>query len=377
MSSSAYGGISMFWRLSLSMLMAIIFVDNVAAQVQINEVDRDFQNGTIVTIEGLNFGTMEFFSPKMWDDLTDPAYDGYGDGDIFPTREGTYGHPKDPNAPQNRADYPETTTPSVLETNTVRVPGRPVIRFLNTRGSALLELGDVGGDFLIADWWIYSTDIMAGHYREIKLGRFWAGSSGVAGRISLYPNHIQYDTTEGTDDKYGRWVTDGAWNHYRITIDSSGGLSTGKGIVRFYWNNELVSSINDLSFDEAVDKGPNFTWAEMIGAVDYNQTDPRIGPTFVGDVYLNNTRAMVALGNAPKWSEVRHYELQIPRDWQPKSIQVDANTGSFEQGESVWLYVIDHNGNVNETGLSVETNFTPPPPLEGPGEPGQPVVKGS
>ena len=172
-------------------------MDDVVAQVQINGIDRSFENGVTVTIDGLQFGTKAVPSPKVWDDLSSSAYSGYAHGDIFPTRDGDNNHPQDSNAPQNRADYSSTVTPSILDTDNVRVPGRPVYGLNNYKGSALIALGDVGGDYLIVDWWIYSTDIRSRYVppsaSAIKLGRFWAGSSGLAGRITIYPSRIKWD----------------------------------------------------------------------------------------------------------------------------------------------------------------------------------------
>jgi len=357
--------------------MAILLVDNVAAQVQISGVDRGFQNGTTVTIDGLGFGTKAFPAPRLWDDLNSPAYDGFGHGDVFPTRDGDNDHPQDSNAPQKDAGYSESSLASVLDSGNARVDGRYVYAFRSNQGGAIKELGDVGGDFLMVDWWIYSDAIMSINPGTTKLGRFWAGSAGTAGRITIYPERIKWDAYPDESYGYGSWFVDGVWNHYRLLVDSSGGLGPngGHGTIKFYWNNTLVASGSDLSWTVGVSGGPNYTWAETIQAWDYHNSSPHVGPTYVSDIYLDNSQARVVLGDASTWSQVQHYELQIPQDWQPQSIQVTGNLGSFTPGESVWLYVVDANGNLNENGLAVETDLGPPP--EGPGQPGQPITSGS
>ncbi len=367
----------MFWRVSLSMLIAMLFAGNVAAQVQVTSVDQDFENGNIVTISGLGFGFKATARPWNWDDLTSSAYSSLGDDDVFPTRDGDNLHPQDANAPQKDADYSSTALPAVIEKGTTRAPGRSVYRIRNPGGSAIKEMGDVGGDFMMVDWWIRSSEIMSGNTSEVKIGRFWAGSSGVIGRLTIYPTRMKWDAYPDETTRYGSWMTDGEWNHYTIMLDSSGGLGpgAGNGTVKFYWNNKMVVSGDDMTWTVGRETGVNYTWAEMIGAVDYNQTNSHVGETLISDIYMDNTQSRVALGDAANWSDVTHFELQIPQDWQSDSIQVAGNLGSFGVSEALWLFVFDSDGNVNQTGLAVGTNHGDP--VETPGQPGQPVLVGS
>jgi hypothetical protein len=119
------------------------------------------------------------------------------------------------------------------------------------------------------------------------------------------------------------------------------------------------------------------TRVARIECFDYNQSTANIGTGYFSDIYLDNTMAMIVLGDAARWSDVRHYEMQIPEDWRPDSIQVAGNLGSFTQSDPVWLYVIDASGNVNATGLAVEADHDTPPPLDTPGRPGTPLIDGA
>jgi hypothetical protein len=64
----------------------------------------------------------------------------------------------------------------------------------------------------------------------------------------------------------------------------------------------------------------------------------------IDDVYLDNTRARVEIGNAATWAACTHKEMQIPSAWSSGSITVTFNQGSFANGASVWLYVVDADG---------------------------------
>jgi len=71
------------------------------------------------------------------------------------------------------------------------------------------------------------------------------------------------------------------------------------------------------------------------------------------DFYFDVSRARVELGNASTWSACTHREIQIPTNWNSDSITITVNQGAFQPGQTVYLYVVDENGNVNENGYPV------------------------
>ncbi len=88
------------------------------------------------------------------------------------------------------------------------------------------------------------------------------------------------------------------------------------------------------------------------------------------DVYLSTTQARVEIGNAATWSSCTLREIQIPTAWSSSSITFTANQGSFANGATAYLYVVDENGNVNEQGRPIilgtaAPDTTPPSPPTG------------
>ncbi len=71
------------------------------------------------------------------------------------------------------------------------------------------------------------------------------------------------------------------------------------------------------------------------------------------DLYISTTQARVEIGNATTWDECTHREIQIVTAWTTNAINVDFNKGSFENDNTVYLYVIDEDGNVNENGYEI------------------------
>jgi hypothetical protein len=77
-------------------------------------------------------------------------------------------------------------------------------------------------------------------------------------------------------------------------------------------------------------------------------------------MFLDFTQARVEISKNSKWDESRqiHKEIQIPTAWSSSSITVRLNQGSFQNGETAYLYVIDENGNVNSQGYPVKFGGT-------------------
>lgn len=66
------------------------------------------------------------------------------------------------------------------------------------------------------------------------------------------------------------------------------------------------------------------------------------------DVYVDNTRARVEIGNASTWASVTHKEIQPATAWATGEITFTENQGTL--GSTGYLYVVDAGNLVNSTG---------------------------
>ncbi len=77
---------------------------------------------------------------------------------------------------------------------------------------------------------------------------------------------------------------------------------------------------------------------------------------WVDDVYIDITQARVELCDTPAWSAIAgtgaSCEIQVPVSWSDSAITVTANVGAFADEATAYLYVIDGEGRVNETGFA-------------------------
>ncbi len=59
------------------------------------------------------------------------------------------------------------------------------------------------------------------------------------------------------------------------------------------------------------------------------------------------------LANASSWETRSTSELQIPTAWRDDSISITVNTDNFADSQTVYLYVVDADGDANTSGLPV------------------------
>jgi hypothetical protein len=75
-------------------------------------------------------------------------------------------------------------------------------------------------------------------------------------------------------------------------------------------------------------------------------------PDFYDHLYVDNTWARVYIGDHSTWGEntTWHKEIQIPTAWSDQSVAVAFNQGTFQAGQTVYLYVVDANDQANAAG---------------------------
>lgn len=99
----------------------------------------------------------------------------------------------------------------------------------------------------------------------------------------------------------------------------------------------------------------------------FGAPDERAAMNFYwSEVYLDNTRARVEIGNAAVFEDCSHREVQIPEAWSDGEVAVQVRGGAFVEGETLYLFVVDEQGQVS-AGHAVSWDLGPP---------GPPVIKG-
>jgi hypothetical protein len=71
------------------------------------------------------------------------------------------------------------------------------------------------------------------------------------------------------------------------------------------------------------------------------------------DAYFDTTRARVLICDAPTYESRTRCEMQVPAEWSPTAIVLRGNPGAFDDGETVYMYVVTDRGEVNQVGCSI------------------------
>jgi hypothetical protein len=145
---------------------------------------------------------------------------------------------------------------------------------------------------------------------------------------------------------------DNKW--YRLDLDfqaSDTNQSNGTMKVTRYTDGGTINSQIFKNVKTHLKSGDNWgyaIWQNYIGNGSGQAT------IWFDDVYIQyNTSARVELCNGSQWSGRGKCEIQEPTAWSDNSISAVVNTGSYKNGQEVYIYVIDSNGNVNAQGFPI------------------------
>ena len=61
----------------------------------------------------------------------------------------------------------------------------------------------------------------------------------------------------------------------------------------------------------------------------------------------------VIIGNAPRYEDLTHYELQRPTKWARDEIEFAVNFGALDSSSKLYVYVFDEEGVPNQKGFEL------------------------
>jgi hypothetical protein len=197
--------------------------------------------------------------------------------------------------------------------------------------------GDMDGEIMQSDW--YNSDGSNSMKYTMIL-------SDTASYAQSYPAGEDYWNPTDSNQPPGQWV--------RVDIYAKGSSVDGADDGTLIYTQDRQSStrftVND--YEEGVttrlsgsDKWQYFVFENYWGNVSAGTgTKEKI---FTDDIYIQiNDRSRVEIGDNEAWENCKHREIQIPTAWSSDgtSITITANQGSFTQGETYYLFVVDSNG---------------------------------
>jgi hypothetical protein len=302
----------------------------------ISGVSGTLKKGNTVEVNGGSFGSKSTAKPWTFDD--------HDHGSIGATVSSVESSLCSNSGSWSTSGSPVYSNANLRSGNSTRSVKHKYDDNNGTFGSKYYKSLNGASSFYYSVWmWINETSAPnPTSNRNVKLMRVYGGDGAQILYVSFdnsWYNH--YDSKTNYVD--GGWsaLPKSRWIRLEITADTHSGSTmrlsdpTGKKVITNTVSSGGGSFYQVITGDYARrSSGGNYTW-------------------YTDDVYIDTTQARVELGDASTWSGSVHREIQIPTSWQSNKISFVFNPGSFNGGNTAYLYVVDSNGNVNSNGYRV------------------------
>lgn len=90
----------------------------------------------------------------------------------------------------------------------------------------------------------------------------------------------------------------------------------------------------------------DLTYVRFRNTITNTEGDARM-KIWLDDIYVDTTRARVEIGEKAVFEDCVHREVQVSQKWLDGSISFNFNRGSFNVGDTAYVFVVDSNGNVS------------------------------
>lgn len=329
--------------------IVLLITGNVYATPTVSSVSGEATHGETITISGSTFGTKPTHAPSKWDDFNSGT-----NGQLLST--------------DTRYSVSTTTSNDVLKaqysTDKIRHAGAQSAEFYMNRVGAydnLVTLNYTASTkWTYVDTWVwYELPEPNVGDTQIKLMKVQGGS----GANSVYPivNLFTWRYANGTRNLYSTVynaagtqlaeiyasdalvLNNGAWNHIQMAVRSND-IGSANGEVHWWVNGQSVINGTGYTFRaSAGDADFNYAWfGWYIGNAVSGETT-----LYYSDYYLDSTLSRVEICDSATYADRTHCEIQIPSVWSDTSITATVNKGSFADGATAYLYVVDSTGAVS------------------------------
>jgi hypothetical protein len=348
---------------TVTIIAAIIFFlaltmpyKNVCAEPVVNGVNGITAHGQVITVTGSGFGVKSPVAPLMWDPV-DGVYEGLSNGDRIPVGgsniwPGGYG---------GKTPYYKTVNPRGKWT--AKYSNNPLSNNESSVERAAVggkNFPEVGSGIMYVTWWNWVGYNGALANCQNKFTRFTYNGQWEVAAVIWAP-----DVSSGYDFSgwyafvswHGEQVNRGAWNRMEKTLDN-GFLPRHPRMRLAVNNNEFLDCYSGKSGctsggSREVDL-PNINGIGGIGWMPEFDFSSDAATVDFGEIYVDNTPARVEICNALTKAGSTHCEIQLPTNqWIDGQLQISVNQGSFLDGATAYLYVMDADGKTNADGYPV------------------------
>jgi hypothetical protein len=330
----------------LAVILCVLFLPTISyATPSIGDVGGMFYHGNFITITGTGFGPKSPAKPLVWADFENGSVSeipSLSTGSLTRSGEPSYviGTKNLPHARSTKNVYGMANTGGTKTASTIAVnySGSPSYYFFvrrkfpektfSTTSNLKLAHGYPPSGTGINTTFNYHnfSNPYDPNYANQGLGIVHQWGEGIGPYTKL--------------DDSGAWAT---WEYQ----EGRGSIDIRNGTIKFWVNSILKRNSNILNRTTKY-SAINYT---SIQITNYWQTSvtgatyPVNGLDYIDDLYIDQTWARVMIGNAPTFDACTRREPLIPTEWSSSSITAYFNQGAFQNGEKVYIFVVDSGGN--------------------------------
>ena len=346
----------------------------------ISKVSGNLSHGQSISISGSNFGIKTSAAPVVWDDCSGSSITNLWDG-AYPN-SGTSAYRMQYQTPIRGIPLPHSHITKYMTgahgDSGGYNAGYNVMVYKTISGitypkyiywSAYTRLDpkwSFGGDDNLKTFdfsnqakpYIMNGSSDSNWYAEYN-GRWTSTSSGGAWHLNDDGGTLQNPDAKGkswwwssSENPFTGWIK----TEYEVKISNQ----NGGGYIKV-WENGVLK----LDYTGATDKYSGNTKTIALGGYARMYGKPN-NYRYFADLYLDYSRARIILGNKNTLNSSTVREVQIPTGWTTNSITARVNQGTFNNGATAYLFVVDPDGNAS-SGLPVTIGGgTPAANLEAP-----------
>jgi hypothetical protein len=336
--------------------LGLVFVSAqpAAGQPSVSSVSGTVSHGQTVVISGGSFGTKSAAAPLAWEDFNDGVLDAAleNHGNMSVSNTDNLRHPF--SSRNARANY--KTLSQFWDGYYFGYAGNPAPKWYVQYWIKLAPnwhwgTSDAsGGDKGLANIKFFRL-FPTGSRNYPNIGYSIHGFSG-GDMLRFVENGEQ--VYKGVDAR--SWFTPGVWHSVQVEFNDSSGANQNNGTLKLWVDGVLRDSTTTLNTHPSGDGAPISKRPLIMGFYDswppstYNASTMY---AYYSDIYVDNTWARVELGNASTYAASTYRETQLPTSWGSSSVSFRVNQGTFGNGQTAYIYVVDSSGRVNANGYPV------------------------
>lgn len=328
-------------KLLILITLFLLYSVNCFSAPLVSNTSGSISHNQIVTINGSGFGTKSPVAPLLYDSV-DGMYETISQNAVVPTGGSN---------PWNSSGGSDMYNPT-FNLNNPR--GKNIAKYNNSLSPSSAKNAVLGGKVweecagkkLYISYWMYpytSVDSPSYSNKLMRLTNDGGYALGDKSTVVWGYNGQQIIAHSIVENYVGVVWLDygdvGAWNRLEVVVDNS---TNPKPTVAGYTNNTFRGSFTSSASISDI-KG-----IYTIGADWSNDQNNPVPTIDWGEIYVDNTTARVEICNNSTKATSTHCEIQIPQNvWSTSQIEIKLNQGSFADGASAYLYVVDSNNEIS------------------------------